>query len=114
MGYAFYALADGREAGYGVEATCDAKGCTVGIDRGLDYLCGENPRVEVFDFDSDEYGCGNYHCGLHEENHNCTRPACKAYSVNGTEYCELVEGHFGLHLDSYSGKTFILTEYDEH
>lgn len=27
MGYAYYLLPDGREAGYGVEAECDADDC---------------------------------------------------------------------------------------
>lgn len=58
MGYAYYTLADGREAGYGVEATCDEEGCTAKIDRGLGYLCGQMPG-------GDEYGCGGYFCGEH-------------------------------------------------
>jgi hypothetical protein len=58
MGYAHYVLADGREAGYGVEATCDEDGCTEKIDRGMGYLCGDEPG-------EDEFGCGKYFCGRH-------------------------------------------------
>ncbi len=59
MGYAYYTLPDGREAGYGVEAECDAPGCQVRIDRGLGYLCGRNPDGHK---DAEEPGCGNYYC----------------------------------------------------
>ena len=58
MGYAHYVLADGREAGYGVETVCDKAGCGEKIDRGLAYLCGDRPG-------GDEYGCGGYFCGRH-------------------------------------------------
>lgn len=58
MGYAYYVLPDGREAGYGVEAICDHDGCDEKIDRGLGYLCGSDPR-------GDEYGCTGYFCDAH-------------------------------------------------
>jgi hypothetical protein len=58
MGYAFYTLPDGREAGYGVAATCDAPDCKTAIDRGLAYLCGTNPL-------GDEHGCTGYFCDEH-------------------------------------------------
>lgn len=58
MGYAYYVLADGREAGYGVGATCDEKDCSTSIDRGLGYLCGNTPG-------GDEWGCGGYFCSAH-------------------------------------------------
>lgn len=58
MGYAEYGLADGRKAGYAVEATCDEQDCTVRIDRGLGYLCGQMPG-------GDEWGCGGYFCSAH-------------------------------------------------
>jgi hypothetical protein len=58
MGYAYYTLADGREAGYGVDSICDENGCTEKIDRGLWYLCGETPG-------DNEHGCGGYFCGEH-------------------------------------------------
>lgn len=60
MGYAFYELCDGREAGYGVEATCDEDGCDESIDRGLAYLCGDDPHIN-----GDEPGCGQYFCSAH-------------------------------------------------
>lgn len=58
MGYARYTLPDGREAGYGVNAVCDDPTCTIPIDRGMAYLCGNTPG-------GDEYGCGGYFCGRH-------------------------------------------------
>ena len=59
MGYAFYALSDGREAGYGVAAKCDEEGCNKDIDRGLGYVCGGEPLGYA------EFGCGGYFCGDH-------------------------------------------------
>lgn len=58
MGYAFYTLPDGREAGYGVEDVCNEEGCTEEIDRGLAFLCGDDPH-------GDEWGCTGYFCGGH-------------------------------------------------
>jgi len=58
MGYGYYVLADGREAGYNVEDVCNEEGCAVAIDRGLAYLCGNTPG-------GDEYGCGGYFCSAH-------------------------------------------------
>lgn len=63
MGYGFYMIgyAPERPGGYMVIATCDARGCDEKIDRGLGYLCGENPHDEF----SDELGCGRYYCDKH-------------------------------------------------
>lgn len=61
MGYMFYMLGDGREAGYGVEATCDHEACNAPIDRGMSYLCGELTRKG----DGGEHGCGGYFCETH-------------------------------------------------
>lgn len=58
MGYAYYLLPDGREAGYSVEAECDEPGCDAQIDRGLGYLCGTDPG-------GSEGSCGDYFCGRH-------------------------------------------------
>ena len=58
MGYGYYVLPDGREAGYGVEATCDKDGCEEKIDRGLGYLCGVGPG-------GSETSCGGYFCDAH-------------------------------------------------
>lgn len=77
MGYAYYVLPDGREAGYGVTAMCDRDDCNAEIDRGLDYLCGETPGQGG---NADEPGCGGYFCARHEGlcpgtgDHNCTNP----------------------------------------
>lgn len=71
MGYGYYVLPDGREAGYGVEAPCDHPDCTVVIDRGLGYLCGNQPDGHR---DDDEPGCGRYFCGEHDVDHDCPNP----------------------------------------
>lgn len=71
MGFGYYLLPDGREAGYGVEAGCDRDGCTERIGRGLGYLCGDNPDGYR---DPDEPGCGNYYCDLHDADHDCPNP----------------------------------------
>lgn len=109
MGYAHYTLADGREAGYGVEAECDKPGCSKVIDRGMDYLCGENPHVWG---SGDGWGCGNYHCGPHQSDHDCPNPECGAYALGGGAYCELPKGHDMPHRDDSDG-TFTLTEDDD-
>lgn len=71
MGYGYYILPDGREAGYGVEAECDQPGCIAPIDRGLGYLCGDEPDGHR---DPSEPGCGEYFCPDHESTHNCPNP----------------------------------------
>lgn len=73
MGYGYYLLPDGREAGYGVEAPCDRDSCTVVIDRGLGYLCGEMPDGHRDDADP---GCGLYFCQdhRHADGHDCPNP----------------------------------------
>lgn len=61
MGYAYYTVSlDGEqiEAGYSVEATCDEPECTTAIDRGLYYLCGQEPG-------GSEDSCGHYFCDAH-------------------------------------------------
>lgn len=47
-----------RDIGYGVPATCDRPGCGESIDRGLEYVCGSDPR-------GGEKGCGLYFCEAH-------------------------------------------------
>ena len=67
MGYAYYVLSDGREAGYNVPATCDEPGCNAEIDRGLAYLCGEMPG-------GGDDCCGDYFCYAHLNwNQRCDR-----------------------------------------
>lgn len=59
MGYSIgYDRRWGRDIGYGVPATCDYPDCGEGIDRGLSYVCGGEPRGGVF-------GCGLYFCEYH-------------------------------------------------
>jgi hypothetical protein len=56
MGYGVY-FREGRWAGYGVPAVCDKPDCTTEIDRGLAYICGEEPGSEK--------GCGLFFCSNH-------------------------------------------------
>lgn len=60
MGYGFYLLPDGREAGYHVGALCDEPGCGEYTDRGLGHLCGDAPAGLGL-----TVGCGRYFCGDH-------------------------------------------------
>lgn len=111
MGYAFYELADGREAGYGVEAQCDADSCEKEINRGMGYLCGESPKV--YSTDDGEWGCGYYFCGEHEYAHDCTNPMCGVDSFDGDLYCGEIRGHEMPHKDPHTGDEFTKTEEDE-
>jgi hypothetical protein len=47
-----------RDIGYGVPATCDHPRCEAEIDRGLSYVCGEEPY-------GGDGGCGLFFCGEH-------------------------------------------------
>lgn len=89
MGYGYYILPDGREAGYGVTATCDVIGCEAEIDRGLAYLCGNAPDGHR---DSEEFGCGLYFCLDHLDDHECSWPECEDCA-----YHTLAAGHEGPH-----------------
>lgn len=57
-----------RDIGYGVPATCDAPGCGADIDRGLSYVCGNEPY-------GGDRGCGLYFCDKHQVGRwqRCTR-----------------------------------------
>ena len=90
MGYSYYTLPDGREAGYSVEAECDQLDCHARIDRGLGYLCGHSP---IGHKDDGEPGCGNYYCENHKFDHGCTALACGLFPADGGMSCELAEGH---------------------
>ncbi|MBM4713630.1 hypothetical protein GS551_05360 [Rhodococcus hoagii] len=106
MGYAYYTLPDGREAGYGVEAECDKPGCQTRIDRGLGYLCGQNPNGHK---DAEEPGCGNYYCPDHQANHACANPECGAWDEDENLCCQLVRDHDLPHRDVDTGKAFAST-----
>ncbi len=58
MGYAIYETPMG-DAGYAVSDICHEEGCTEKIDRGVAYLCGDQPGYQS------EYGCGRWFCGEH-------------------------------------------------
>lgn len=107
MGYAAYTLPDGREAGYGVEATCDTTDCATEIDRGLGYLCGRAPDGHR---DFEEPGCGKYFCGAHLHKHDCPNPECGHYSVGEELYCGLARDHELPHRDAHSNKAFAEVE----
>lgn len=47
-----------RDIGYGIPALCDHPECGAEIHRGLDYVCGGEPR-------GGETGCGLYFCYEH-------------------------------------------------
>lgn len=96
MGYGYYVLPDGREAGYGVEARCDATGCAATIDRGLGFLCGRNLLGHK---DIDEAGCGNYYCENHRYAHDCTAPECDVWNEDESCSCTLAAGHDLPHRD---------------
>ncbi|QOV99959.1 hypothetical protein RCF27_05935 [Rhodococcus pyridinivorans] len=93
MGFVYYILPDGREAGYGVEAECDDPECHRRIDRGRGYLCGHNPLGSKED---DEAGCGNYFCHRHLPDHRCPLPEC-GVRCDDELPCSLVAGHHRPH-----------------
>lgn len=59
MSWAYGVDKNGREVGYGVEATCDHPDCKEEIDRGLSYRCGGVENLH------DDYGCANFFCDAH-------------------------------------------------
>lgn len=81
MGWAYCGEVDGRPVGYGVEATCDKRGCDTVIDRGLGYICGDMHHVPW----ADERGCGRYFCEEHRgwvgERGGCPHRQDHAYGV---------------------------------
>lgn len=50
-----------RDIGYGVPAWCDHPDCNEEIDRGLSFVCGNEPY-------GGEKGCGLYFCEKHHMN----------------------------------------------
>lgn len=64
MGYGSYEIGGssplaGEMGGYGHEATCGHAGCETAIDRGMAYMCGDNPHG------GDEDSCGLWFCYEH-------------------------------------------------
>lgn len=49
-----------RDVGYGVPSVCDHPDCDEKIDRGLSYVCGDQPY-------GGSNGCGLYFCSKHLE-----------------------------------------------
>lgn len=58
MGYGSYSTPLG-DGGYNVEDTCHEDGCGEAIDRGLSFLCGDQPGYD------DGVGCGRWFCADH-------------------------------------------------
>lgn len=111
MGYAHYLLPDGREAGYAVEATCDADDCGTAINRGMGYLCGELPDGHR---PVDAPGCGRYYCEQHLDQHECPNPACGQWpheDESTDEPCARIAGHGLPHRDR-DDVEFTVTEND--
>lgn len=63
-----------RDIGYGVPAICDYPGCNARIDRGLSYVCGEEPY-------GGDRGCGLYFCGKHLLTHVRLPQLCERCSM---------------------------------
>ena len=98
MGYGYYTLPDGREAGYAVVAQCDAVGCAAQIYRGIGYLCGDAPDGHR---DPEDSGCGRYFCAFHHSKHDCPNPECGAEDIGLDYQCTLAKGHEAAHCDKY-------------
>lgn len=111
MGYATGQNNNGREIGYGVEATCDHPGCNVVIDRGIAYCCGGDEGPGNAGMDDEPY-CGGYFCASHLffipslgkfdaglmvclaclDRAEC--PTCRGRGHDGEgEYCETCDSH---------------------
>lgn len=58
-----------RDIGYGVPAYCDHPQCWAEIDRGLSYVCGNEPY-------GGDKGCGLYFCGHHQLGPKQLCPRC--------------------------------------
>ena len=64
-----------RDIGYGVPAICDHPACSVEIDRGLSYVCGQEAC-------GGDKGCGLYFCedhlffSEHDEDPRMCEPCC--------------------------------------
>jgi hypothetical protein len=61
-----------RWIGYGVPAWCDHPRCDEKIDRGLAYVCGNEPY-------GGDRGCGLYFCPKHQVDLNQRCPRCSAH-----------------------------------
>ncbi len=59
-----------RDIGYGVPAKCDHPGCDEEIDRGLSFVCGNEPY-------GGEHGCGLYFCSKHHAHEHQTCDRCE-------------------------------------
>lgn len=62
-----------REIGYGIQATCDQRGCETVIDRGLGNICGEMHHTPW----EDDPGCGRYYCEEHRGGWPGVRGGCQ-------------------------------------
>jgi hypothetical protein len=81
VGYAFGHNNNGREIGYGVEATCDWPGCEEAIDRSIGNCCGGIDGIGNAGMDGEAY-CGDFFCEKHMSFDVCLKcvrkcPDCK-------------------------------------
>lgn len=74
-----------RDIGYGVPAFCDHPGCDQEIDRGLAFVCGDEPY-------GGDHGCGLYFCGEHRRGSKEIKGDERAYGL--CERCEEDEPPF--------------------
>ncbi len=58
-----------RDVGYGVPSYCDHPDCKEEIDRGLGYICGDEPG-------GGEHGCGLFFCSKHQVGAHQTCTCC--------------------------------------
>lgn len=92
MGYGAYEIAGGPLAGqlggYNVKAVCGHDGCEEKIDRGMAYMCGDNPHG------GGEDSCGLFFCDGHLAFAAITQPhqRCMACSEAIRSDPERVEG----------------------
>ena len=62
-----------RDIGYGVPAYCDHPECWAEINRGISYVCGEQPY-------GGDRGCGLYFCERHLNSHERLPRLCERCS----------------------------------
>ena len=84
MGWAFGENNNGREIGYGVEATCDWPDCNETIDLGIGNCCGGLDGVSNAGMDGEHY-CGDFFCEKHMSFSVCLKCVRKCPDCNGEE-----------------------------
>ncbi len=98
MGWAFGENNNGREIGYGVEATCDWPDCDETIDRGVGNCCGGVDGTGNAGMDGERY-CGDFFCEKHMSFGVCLKCIRKCPDCKG-EACD-AEGEPCKRCDSF-------------